>query len=86
MQADGNLVIYNNGSPKWQSRTSGNPGSYFTVFDTGVFVIYDKNGNMLKAYGREARVSGTVSVDQPYFAPSKENHFIFYSGGSLVAY
>ena len=41
---------------------------------------------MLQAYGREARVSGTLSIDQPYFSPSKEHHFIFHSDGSLVAY
>ena len=51
VQGDGNMFIYDGGTPTWNSGTYRNPSAYITVFDTGVFAFYDKEGNMLKSYG-----------------------------------
>ena len=86
LQGDGNLVIFNGGTPTWNSGTHGNLGAYLTVFDTGFIVIYNKDGNMLKAFGAGGRTSGTLLVDQPYISPNGLNHFVFQSDGNLAAY
>lgn len=48
IQEDGNMVIYNkNKSPKWHSKTFGNPQSTLVIQDDGNFVIYNQNGNSI---------------------------------------
>ncbi len=40
MQTDGNFVVYNGGSAKWSSNTSGFPGSDIVLQDDGNLVVY----------------------------------------------
>jgi hypothetical protein len=44
MQNDGNLVIYSVGAAKWATNTSGDPGAYLALSDTGVLSVNYSGG------------------------------------------
>lgn len=46
MQADGNLVVYNNNTAIWSSHTSGHPGSFLRCQDDGNLVVYGPDGSV----------------------------------------
>ena len=60
MQSDGNLVNYQNGQPRWSSRTHGNPGAFFVVQNDGNMVVYSAAGRPLWASGYQCDFTYTV--------------------------
>ena len=49
MQNDGNLVLYDNASPKWYTKTNGHPGAYFILQNDGNAVVYSNKNKPLWA-------------------------------------
>jgi len=82
MQGDGNLVIYNNGTPTWWSGTHGNPGGSLSVIDSGAIAIYDQNGNLRKLYG----IPVTGVLKEHYFSANRQYVLVFQGDGNLVLY
>jgi alpha-tubulin suppressor-like RCC1 family protein len=63
MQPDGNLVLYVPGGPRWQSGTSGRPGSFAVMQRDGNLVVYGPSGVPTWQSGT-AGVSGAFAVLQ----------------------
>ncbi|HTX63310.1 MAG TPA: hypothetical protein VMD28_06700, partial [Acidimicrobiales bacterium] len=51
MQGDGNLVVYSaTNAPLWASNTSGHPGAFLTLADSGQLEIVEKTGEPLSTW------------------------------------
>ena len=60
MQSDGNLVYYQNGKARWNSRTNGNPGAYLALQTDGNLVVYSSAGRPLWFSGYKCDLIFTI--------------------------
>jgi hypothetical protein len=74
MQGDGNLVLYTNGWPLWDSGTHGHPGSVLWMQGDGNMVVYDPSGWPLWS-------SGTAGFPGATAAVQSDGNFVVYIGG-----
>lgn len=75
MQGDGNLVLYENNSAKWSSKTSGNPGSVLVPQWNGNLVIYNPSRNIIwqsKTYGNPNNSGVKLASDGRVFLMEKD--------------
>ncbi|HEY6459836.1 MAG TPA: hypothetical protein VIY73_06780, partial [Polyangiaceae bacterium] len=72
LQGDGNLVLYESGTPLWSSNTAGTAASVATMQDDGNFVLYESGGVALWSSGTGGTGCGTYVTVQ--------------NDGNLVAY
>jgi surface antigen len=78
MQADGNLVLYNNsGHPLWNSNTAGNPGAYLAMQPDGNLVVYSLSGQPLWSSGTAGNPGDDVQVQS-------DGNVVIYSSGSTA--
>jgi hypothetical protein len=79
MQADGNLVLYNNsGRPLWASHTEGNPGAYLAMQSDGNLVVYSVSGQPLWSSGTAGNPGDALQLQ------SDGNAVIYSSGGTAL--
>ena len=62
MQADGNLVEYDAGTPVWASNTNGHPGSDFEAQSDGNFVVYGPGHLPLWASNTSGRPGSVLKI------------------------
>ncbi len=77
-QLDGNLVLYDGGSPIWASNTFGDPGFAIMQLD-GNFVVYDAGGTPVWD-------SGTVGNDGAYLAVQDDGDMVIYRTDGAAAW
>lgn len=79
MQADGNLVLYNNsGHPLWASNTEGNPGAYLAMQPDGNLVVYSLTEHALWSSGTAGNPGDALQTQ------SDGNVVIYSSGGTAL--
>jgi len=77
-QLDGNLVLYDGGSPIWASNTFGSPGFAIMQLD-GNFVVYDAGGTPVWD-------SGTVGNGGAYVALQDDGDLVVYRSDGAAAW
>lgn len=70
MQHDGNLVIYTNGRPIWDSKTTGRAVSRAIMQDDGNFVIYGYPGALW--------ATGTTGYKDAYLIMQNDGNLVIY--------
>ncbi|MEA2599825.1 MAG: hypothetical protein QOF89_817 [Acidobacteriota bacterium] len=73
-QSDGNLVLYQGGTPLWGSGTNGRPSAVAIMQSDGNFVIYDSTGTAIWA-------SGTQNHPGAHLAVQNDGNVVIYSSG-----
>jgi hypothetical protein len=76
MQTDGNLVVYVNGRPQWQSGTGGHPGAFLALQTDGNAVIYT-------AQGRPVWNSGTGGRSVSSLVMQSDGNLVIYGADGL---
>lgn len=75
LQLDGNLVLYQGGTPLWDSATAGRSSAVAIMQMDGNFVIYDSAGNPIWA-------SGTPNNPGAYLAVQNDGNVVVYSASN----
>jgi exopolysaccharide biosynthesis protein len=87
MQSDGNFVVYNSSNtPLWASDTSGNPGAYFTVGNTGEFGVLSAGGSTTLWAPRQLSSGRRLRVGESVYSPADGYHLTMQTDGNLVEY
>jgi hypothetical protein len=77
MQGDGNLVLYQNGTPLWASNTSGSAADEAIMQDDGNLVLYTSSGSPVWA-------SGTVGNDGADLVVQNDGNVVIYSASGAA--
>lgn len=98
MQRDGNLVLYSDGRPIWQTGTYGNRGAYAALLDDRNLVVFDRSGKPLWASQSTCPFATNVSyydgspsgqvirAGQYMQSPSREYRLTMQPDGNFVLY
>jgi hypothetical protein len=87
MQSDGNFVVYSASSvPVFASNTSGNPGAYLDLSDTGQLTVYSASGTHLWGPGIFAPGQLSGATNQSFTSPNGQYRLVMQSDGNLVEY
>ncbi len=87
MQDDGNFVIYDSSdSALWASDTSGNPGAYLSLRDTGELSVVSATGSRLWAGPGELALNATLTSGQTLSSPLGAYRLTMQANGNLVEY
>lgn len=78
LQADGNLVLYRNFKPIWDSKTNGKSPEYAAMQADGNFVIYFKNGSTWS--------TSTFGHSGSYLAMQSDGNVVIYNSGSAAVW
>ena len=78
-QSDGNLVLYFDGQPKWDSHTAGRPPGQAVMQGDGNFVVYDRDGTPAWSTGTAGHEGATVIVQDD------GNCVLYHNGQPLMA-
>ena len=85
MQDDGNLVVYDGGNTAlWASDTSGSPGAYLNLSDSGALSIVSATGSHLWAGPGELALHATLTAGKTLRSPSGAYRLTMQVGGNLV--
>jgi len=90
MQADGNLVVYYNGTAVWNSNTAGFAGDFLKLQDDGNLVIYE-DSHALWDYGSGyignlLQPGATLVAGDELVSPGRGYELIMQADGNLVLY
>ncbi len=78
MQTDGNLVLYQSGTARWNSGTGHFPGSHLILQSDGNLVIYDTTGRPRW----DTRTSSNGSATR--LAVQTDGNVVLYSGTAAI--
>ena len=83
----GNFVVYSSSNTAlWSSNTSGNPGAYLSLADTGQLSVVLSSGVPLWAGPGELVPGASLSAGQSLSSPSGAYHLVMQGDGNLVEY
>ena len=87
VQDDGNFVVYDSSdSALWASDTSGNPGAYLSLRDTGELSVVSATGSRLWAGPGELALNATLTSGQTLNSPLGAYRLTMQANGNLVEY
>ena len=85
MQDDGNVVVYDGSSTAlWASNTSGNPGAYLNLSDSGALSVVSTTGSHLWAGPGELALNASLATGQTLRSPSGAYRLTMQGDGNLV--
>ena len=87
VQADGNIVVYDGAAQAlWASDTSGHPGAYLRLRDTGELTVESATGALLWAGPAELVPDSVLTAGQTLRSPTSAYRLTMQGDGNLVEY